>query len=318
MSDAIHIGIDVSKQRFDVCVLPSRQMFSCDNTVSGRQQLLKTIAPLHPTRVVVESTGGYETPLVHDLLLAQLPTARAHPGRVRDFARSQGQLAKTDTLDAEILARYSAASVDLRLTRPITPQALDLQSLVSRRRQLVEAHTAESNRLDKNPSPTATKSIQRVRGVLSEEIQAIDDAIETVIESDNQWKPTDALLQSVKGVGPQTSRILIAELPELGQLNRQQVAALVGLAPYNADSGQQHGRRRIRGGRGRVRSVLYMAALTAQRCNSVLKAFSDRLKREKKPSKVILIAIMRKLLTILNAIVKTQTPWRGEKLAPAN
>ena len=317
MSAPVHVGIDVSKLRLDVCVLPSRQLFSVDNTPAGHRQLIEKLKPLNPARVVVESTGGYETPVAQALVVAGLPTARVHPGRVRNFARSQGQLAKTDSLDAEILAKYSAASDTLPLLDITSPKAHELQGLVGRRRQLVEADVAESNRLDKHLAPATRKSIERVRKLLGREIAVIEKAIDKLIDSDEQWKQTDQLLQSVQGVGPQTSHILIAELPELGQLNRQKIAALVGLAPYNCDSGPHQGQRHIGGGRACVRSVLYMAAVTAQRCNPVMKAFSDRLVALNKPGKVILTAIMRKLLTTLNAILKTQTPWRGQTLATA-
>ena len=314
MSAPVHVGIDVSKLRLDVCILPSRQLFSVDNTAVGHRQLLEKLKPWNPVRVVVESTGGYETPVAQALIVAGLPTARVHPGRVRNFARSQGQLAKTDALDAEILAKYSAASDSLPLLDITSPKAQELRDLVGRRRQLVEADVAESNRLDKHLAPATRKSIERVRKLLGREIAVIDNAIDKLIDSDEPWKQTDKLLQSVQGVGPQTSRILIAELPELGQLNRQKMAALVGIAPYNCDSGQHQGQRHIRGGRAGVRSVLDMAALTAQRCNPVMTAFSDRLKALNKPGKVILTAIMRKLLTTLNAILKTQTPWRNQNL----
>ena len=317
MSAPVHVGIDVSKLRLDVCVLPSRQLFVFDNTPDGHRELVAALTPLNPVRVVVESTGGYETPVAHALVHVGLPTARVHPGRVRKFAQSQGQFAKTDPLDAAVLARYSAASDALPLLAVTTPEAQELRDLVSRRRQLVEADVAESNRRDKGLAAPAQKSIDRVRKVLAREVKALDKAIDALIESDDHWHQTDALLRSVLGVGPQTSRVLIAELPELGRFNRQQVAALVGVAPYNSDSGQHQGQRHIRGGRAQVRAVLYMAALTAQRCNPVLRAFSDRLQAAHKPGKVILTAVMRKLLTILNAIVKTRTPWRGQNLATA-
>ncbi len=314
MAAPAHVGIDASMLRRDGCILPSRQLFRVDNTIEGHRQLVEKRTPLNPARVVVESTGGYETPVAQALVVAGLPTARVHPGRVRNFARSQGQLAKTDALDAEILAKYSAASAALPLRDITSPKAHELRDLVGRRRQLVEADVAESNRLDKPLAPATRKSIERVRKLLGREITVIDKAIDTLIASDEPWKQTDTLSQSVHGGGPQTSRIRIAELPELGQLNRQKVAAVVGVAPYNCDSGQQHGQRHIRGGRASVRSVLDMAALTAQRCNPVMKAFRDRLKALNKPGKVILTAIMRKLLTTLNAILKTQTPWRNQKL----
>ncbi len=317
MSAPVHVGIDVSKLRLDVCILPSRQLFSVDNTVEGHRQLVEKLKPVNPARVVVESTGGYETPVAQALVVAGLPTARVHPGRVRNFARSQGQLAKTDALDAEILAKYSAASDSLPLLDVTSPKAHELRDLVSRRRQLVDTDVAEKNRIDKPLASATRKSIERVRKLLGREIAVIDKAIDTLIDSDESWKQTDQLLQSVLGVGPQTSHILIAELPELGQLNRQKMAALVGVAPYNCDSGQHQGQRHIRGGRASVRSVLYMAALTAQRCNPVMKAFSDRMKEQNKPGKVILTAIMRKLLTTLNAIVKTQTPWQKQSLGIA-
>ena len=315
MSEPVHVGIDVAKQRLDLAILPSRQSFVFDNTPEGRQKLIAAIAPLHPTRIVLESTGGYEQPLVVALIEAGLPVARVNPARTRAFARSQGQLAKTDRIDAHLLARYSMASESLRTVDAKTLETQGLRELVNRRRQLLEADVAEANRLDKSPSKELRMSIQRVRRVLQKEIDRVEKRLAEAIESDDEWKQADRLLQSVKGVGPATSQVLIAELPELGQLNRQEIAALVGVAPYNADSGEHRGQRHIRGGRTSVRCALYMAALKASRCNPTLKAFAARLKSTGKVSKVVLTAVMRKLLTMLNAIARTRTPWRDSTLA---
>ena len=311
----VHVGIDVSKRQLDVCILPSRQIFSCENTPQGHRQLIKKLTTLKPTRVVLESTGGYEDAIVSALVKAGIPTSRAHPGRVREYARSQGQLAKTDRLDAEILAKYSTVCTTLRLVTPTTPESQELRDLIARRRQLIDFDVAEQNREQQATSTVLLKSIKRTRNRLAAEIKAINQAIDKAIQSDSQWQQKQVLLHSCPGVGPQTSRTLLAELPELGQLNRKEIAALVGVAPYNSDSGQHRGQRRIRGGRASVRKVLYMAAVTAQRCNPTLMAFSDSLKGEKKPGKVILVAIMRKLLITLNTMVKTNKAWNTHKVA---
>jgi transposase len=277
--------------------------------------LVTRLVETQPFRIVLESTGGYEQPLVIALLEAGLPVARVNPARSRAFARSQGQLAKTDAIDALMLARYSKASESLRTIDVKTLETQGLRDLVSRRRQLLAADVAESNRLDKTTAKELLKSIKRMRRALQKEIDWIEAQLVTLVESDDDWQQRDELYQSLKGIGPATSHVLLAELPELGLLNRKQIALLVGVAPLNADSGTTCGVRHIRGGRSHVRSALYMAALTAQRCNPVFHTFAQRLKQAGKPAKVILTAVMRKLLLTLNAMVKTNTPWRDPTLA---
>lgn len=308
------IGIDVAKATLDLHFLPSGQSHSLANNPTGLQQLRKLLPASEACRIVLEATGGYERLLVADLLEAGYHVAVVNPRRVRDFARALGLVAKTDRLDARVLAQFAEKVQPTPLEKMPEKQA-EIQQLVTRRRQLIDLRTVESNRLETAFSKPARKSIQAVLKILQRQIDAIEDAIQALVESDDDWRQKTELLQSVPGLGGVTATTLVAEVPELGKLNRQQISALVGLAPYNRDSGKQKGKRSISGGRKSVRCVLYMAALAAKRCNPVIKAFADRLAQHGKPFKVVLTACMRKLLVIVNALLKSGHPW-NPKLAP--
>lgn len=306
MADAF-VGIDVSKAHLDVATRPEERRWRVTNDEAGWSALVAALVPLAPTCVVVEATGGYETALVTALALANVPVAVVNPRQVRDFARGLQRLAKTDAIDAWVLARFG------EVTRP-APQplddaaTLDLTALVHRRRQLVEMLVAEKNRRS-TARPAVRRRVDLHIAWLEREVAAADTDIAARIRQSPVWRARDQLLQSVPGVGPGTASVLLAGLPELGAATPQELAALVGLAPYAADSGRWRGQRRIWGGRASIRAALYMAALTASRCNPVCKAFYQRLRAAGKPPKVALVAVMHKLLTVLNAIVRSGQPW---------
>lgn len=302
------VGIDVAKRSLEVCIQPQGKPFMLDYDLQGLRQLLDQLPEPGTCLVVVESTGGYHRRLVAELVDAGHHAAVANPRQVRDFAKGHGILAKTDRIDAVVIARF-AQQVRPRVVPPSHEKQAELQQLVTRRRQLVALRTAEKNRLETTTVPSVRKSIRRVLDLLNKQIEKIEKEILDSLESDHDWKGKADLLRSVPGVGPATIASLLAELPELGLLNRQEVAALVGVAPFNRDSGQFRGRRMIWGGRADVRSTLYMAALSARRCNPVIRNFARRLEEAGKPLKVVLVACMRKLLVILNTLVKNQLPW---------
>lgn len=305
---AAFVGIDVSKQSWDVCILPAAIRRSFAATEEGLSSLLELLRQ-HPTALIVlEATGGYERRLAAGLQDAALEVAIVNPRQVRDFAKALGRLAKTDRLDAEVLALF-AQKIQPRPCEKCPEKRAELDALVARRRQLLQLRTMERNRLHMAEHKLTRKSIQKMIEVLQKQIDQLDAAIAKLIESDDDWRQRAQLLESVPGVGAVTSATLVAELPELGQLNRQAIAALVGVAPFNSDSGQHTGERRVRGGRAAVRTALYMAALGARRFNPVLKRFADRLQSAGKSAKVILTACMRKLLLILNTMVRTNTSW---------
>lgn len=302
------IGIDVSKARLDVAAVPQEENWSEANEEKGIESLVKALKKHKPTLIVLEATGGLEIPLAGALAAAALPVVVVNPRQVRDFAKATGKLAKTDSLDAHILARFGEA-VRPQVRSLKDEQAQELSALVTRRRQVVEMITAEKNRL-----MTAPKRVQRdIRTHIRWLEKRLDDTNENVkklIKSSPIWREKDQLLQSVPGVGPTLSATLLCQLPELGTLDRRQMAALVGVAPLNRDSGLFRGKRTVWGGRSHVRAVLYMSALAAVRYNPVLRNFYLRLCEAGKPKKVALTACMRKLLTILNAIIKNRTPWQ--------
>jgi transposase len=307
------IGIDVAKATLDLHFLPSGQAHSLANSPAGYRQLLKLLPAPGACRIVLEATGGYERQLVAELLDAGFHVAVVNPKRVRDFARALGLAAKTDRLDARVLALF-AEKVQPAPAQKTPEKQAEIQQLVARRRQLIDLRTQESNRWDVTRSKPARKSIQAVLNTLERQVRDIEKAIENLVESDDDWRQKTELVQSVPGLGGVTATTLLADVPELGQLNRQQISSLVGLAPFNRDSGQHQGKRTIGGGRKSVRSVLYMAALAARRCNPVIKAFADRLAQHGKPFKVVLTACMRKLLVIVNSLLKSGQPW-NPKLA---
>jgi transposase len=302
------VGCDVAKHQIDVSVRPSGDRWQAPQTDDGLAAFVTRVAALTPTLVVLEATGGYETAAATALAVAQIPVVVVNPRQVRDFARAIGQLAKTDAIDAAVLALFAER---VRPTvRPLPDDAhLELVALVTRRRQLLEMLTAERNRLAMARRSVRASVQQHVRW-LERRVQETDGDLTATIQRSPLWRTTDDLLRSVPGVGPITSRMLIALLPELGTLSRREIAKLVGVAPLNRDSGQQRGRRVIWGGRATVRAPLYMATLVATRRNPVIRAFYQRLRAAGKPALVALVASMRKLLTILNAMVKHQQSWQ--------
>ncbi|MEO7402156.1 MAG: IS110 family transposase [Burkholderiales bacterium] len=302
------VGIDVAKHSLDVCLLPSERAFGVPNDAAGFRRLVRQLPAPESCRVVLEATGGYQRLVVAALVAAGHTVAVVNPRQVRDFARGLGILAKTDRLDARVIARFGQ-QVQPRSVAIRSEKQAELQELVTRRRQLVELRTAEKNRLETTTTKTVRQSIRRHADGLEKQIQQLEGAIGKLVQSDQELSTKATLLETVPGVGPVTVTSLLVDLPELGHLNRQQIAALVGVAPFNRDSGKWHGRRAIWGGRSAVRSVLYMAALTARRSNPIIRAFAERLEETGKPFKVVLTACMRKLLVILNTMLQQNLPW---------
>ncbi len=312
MRTSIFVGIDVSKAQLDVAIRPEGQD-SAPNNDAGVGHVVQRLTALAPTLVVLEATGGLEIPLVGALAAAGLPVVVVNPRHVREFAKAAGKLAKTDALDAQVLAQF--AEVMRPAVRPLPDaQTQALAALLTRRRQLVEMLTAEKNRLASARPPVRT-SLRTHIAWLERELAHTDRDLAHAIRESPVWREKDKLVRSVPGVGPVLTATLLAELPELGTLTGKQIAALVGVAPLNRDSGTLRGRRTVWGGRAQVRAVLYMGAIVAARFNPVIRAFYQRLCAAGKAKKVALTACMRKLLTILNAMLKHRTPWRTE-LAP--
>ena len=308
----VFVGVDVSKDSLDIMQYPSGPLRGTfPNSEAGFQQLLAKLPSPGDCHVVVEHTGGYQSDLVAFLVTAQHLVSAVNPSTVRHYAKAIGIIAKTDRLDAAIIARY-AHDVRPRPVQKVSAKLVELDLLVGRRRQLCEFKITESNRLSQARSSSVRQSIEAVLTLLTDQLKSIDRELVEFIKAEDEWKGKSDLLQSVPGVGPNTATTLIAEVPELGKLNRQQIAALIGVAPFNRDSGSHRGKRAIQGGRSQVRKVLYMAALVASRKNPVLKAFADRLRQAGKPPKVILTACMRKLLIILNTMVQTNSHWKPQ------
>jgi len=305
------IGIDVAKGRLDVHVWPTHEAFTLDNTPAGVTQLLERLGLLAVSLVVIEATGRYERRVAFELMNAGYEVAVVNPRQPRDFARASGQLAKTDTIDAKILAQFGAVIGPRRSEKPSQNQVL-LDELVTRRRQLVEMITTENQRREQSFDRRVGRGIGKVVKVLQDQLTDIEDQIAALIDRDDNWRGKLSLLRSVPGVGPATAATLIAELPELGKLNRQQIAALVGVAPMNRDSGTLRGQRHITGGRQSVRNILYMATLTARTYNPLIRAMARRRTAGGKPFKVMMTACLRKLLTLLNTIVRNNEQWRNE------
>jgi transposase len=303
------IGIDVSKRLLEVAVHESDYHFRCANKASAFAELIVELIALRPARIVLEATGGLEIAVTAALRAAGLPVAVINPRQVRDFAKALGQLAKTDRLDARVLAHFAA--VIKPPLRPIkSADELELDALVGRRGQLVEMLTAEKNRRGSAATATVREEIKEHIDWLEERIAELNEQLQARLKNSTLWQFKDDVLQSVPGIGPVVSVSMLAELPELGTLNRQQISKLVGVAPLNRDSGQQRGTRHIYGGRAHVRSMLYMAALTATRYNPVIKEFYERLLAKNKPFKVAITACMRKLLAIINVMVRDSTRWQ--------
>jgi transposase len=308
MPEKIYVGIDVAKDTFNVACCPAALKTCLPNTPEGHRRLCQNLKNHTIALVVLEATGGYERPIVAELLNASLPVVVANPRQVRDFARGLGQLAKTDSIDAEVLAKF-AQLVQPAARSPKTAQTTDLAELVHRRRQLNDLRTQESNRLFLVHHRQVRKSIEKMLKMLDRQIAEIDELIEQHIRSNDNFQQKDRILRSTPGIGPQTSAMLLAQMPELGSLNRQEIAALAGVAPWDCSSGKWLGKGHIWGGRKDVRTILYMAALSARNCNPVIRQFAQRLEDEGKAFKVVITACMRKLLIILNTMVRNQTLW---------
>jgi transposase len=309
--DKLYVGIDVSKDRLDVAASsPSVTAFHVARNHDGLADLVERLKGAGAERIALEATGGFETVVVAALAAAGLPVVVVNPAQVRAFARALGKRAKTDEIDAAVIARFAEATrPELRPLADAETEAL--ADLVGRRRQIIAMIGAENQRLKRATARTA-KSIRRLLKALEKELSDIDQDIDNQIRHSPNWLEKVELLKSVPGIGDQIARTLVAEMPELGSLDRRQVAALAGLAPWTRQSGQWRGRSFIGGGRSAIRSALYMGALVAARYNPTLKAFRERLVANGKPKIVAIIAVARKLLTILNAIIRTNQPWREQ------
>lgn len=304
---SIYVGIDVSKGRLDVAIGEQGEFWNVANDEKGIAKLVERMKEVRPELIVLESTGGLELPVMGELYACKIPVALVNPGRVREFARSIGLLAKTDKLDARLLARFAEA-VKPPVTHLPDEQEQHLIALVTRRRQLIEMLVAEKNRLN-TVRLSLRENLEEHITWLHKALKGLDQEIQEFIHQSPAWNDKQDLLQSVPGVGPVTASTLLAELPELGKLDRKKIAALVGVAPFNDDSGHRRGKRRVKGGRGSVRNVLYMAALSTSRFNPILRPFYERMLQRGKEKKVALTACMRKLLTFLNAILRDQKRW---------
>jgi transposase len=306
---ARRVGIDVSKRRLDVHLLPGGEAFSVANDPEGIDELLgRLLEEARPELVVLEATGRYERPAASAIAAAGIAVAVVNPRQARDFAKAKGRLAKTDKIDAEILAHFAAA-IDPPPSLLPDEEAQALQAILTRRRQLLVMLNAEKNRLLMAPATVAGRIRAHVRW-LEKELSRTDRELDGAVQQSEVWRRNEELLRSVPGVGPVLARTLLAELPELGSIPHKRLSALVGVAPFNRDSGQSRGKREAWGGRAPVRATLYMGALVATRHNPVLKEFYGRLLAAGKPKKVALVACMRKLLSILNAVIRDRAIWR--------
>ncbi len=308
--DATFVGIDVSKDRLDVHVVPSGESFRVDNDGGGIERLKGRIEALRPERVALEATGGLEMPAVAELSAAGMPVVVLNPAQVRSFADALGKRAKTDPIDAAVIAAFAAAMRPELRALPDAETRL-LADLVARRRQITAMIVAEENRARTATAKATQKSIRRLLAALRRELASVNQDLDGHIRKSPIWLVRQDILTSMPGVGPTVARTLLAELPELGSIDRRQVAALAGLAPFTRQSGKWRGKSFIGGGRSSLRSTLFMAGLVAIRHNPVLKAFRDRLVANGKPKIVALVATMRKLLTILNAMIRDQKPWQS-------
>ena len=308
MATSNYVGIDVSKDRLDIAVLGEERVWEVDNTQEGINELVQWMVELDPELIVVEATGGYQRAMVEALFVAGLAVAVVNPARVRQFARACGLLAKTDKLDAQVLAVFGQ-KVQPRHYTGKSEAEKQLSALLVRRRQLDEILKAEQNRL-RTISPSLKSSVQRMIACLKEEKKILDMQIQQFVAQQDGWQEQTEILKSAPGVGKVTTATLLAELPELGKMDRKKIAALVGVAPMNYDSGRKRGYRKTKGGRGEVRSVLYMSTLVATRYNPLIRAQYQQLLKRGKLKKVALMACMRKFLTILNAMLRDKQPFR--------
>ncbi len=310
---AVFVGIDVSKLQLDVARSDHDGLQSYPNDPTGIHRIIEALQTITLGTVVVESTGGLERPLVDAMLDAGLPVALVNPGQIRHFAKALGILAKTDAVDAHVLMEFARKAAP-RLAMKRSKIQVELDALVTCRRQLLQSRTEQSNRHQSTVNTSARKAIQAVLKTLDKQIASLNDQIARLIESDDDLSHRNQILRSVPGVGPVLGATLLAELRELGDTGRREICALVGVAPFNRDSGRFKGKRSIRGGRAAVRNVLYMATVTAIRSNPVIKAFANRLREAGKTSKVIIVACMRKLLSILNVMIREDIPWDQLKI----
>jgi transposase len=308
IAQSLFVGIDVSKDKLDVAQTGVEAIITYRNDEVGIAALVAAMKTLSPSIIVLEATGGLEQAALVGLLEADLPASVVNPGQVRHFAKGLGKLAKTDAVDAHILAEYARLACP-RLSEKRSKNRTELEALVTCRRQLLHVRTEQTNRRGTTSSNNALRAIDAVLKVLNAQIEELDRKIKKLIESDDDFNSIDKLLRSVPGVGVVLSATLLSELMELGHVTRQEIGALVGVAPYNCDSGAFKGRRRIQGGRASVRSVLYMATVAAIRCNDVIRAFAERLRVAGKLPKVVIVACMRKLLTLLNAMIRENLTW---------
>jgi len=305
------VGVDVSKGTLDICIEPAGETLHVEYDDAGISQVVKRLVELVPTLIVVEATGGLEMRLAGELAAKSLPVAIINPRQARDFAKATGQLAKTDLVDAAILAAFARAIRPA--VRPIKDaDTRDLDDLLTRRRQLVEIRVQEMLRMG-TASKVQKKSLAAHIAWLDKRIADLDDDLTKRLRASDAWRAKDDLLRGIPGVGTVTSLTMLAKCPELGKLNRREIAALTGVAPLAKDSGKHRGKRSIWGGRADVRAVLYMATVSAIRFNSNIRAFAERLKQAGKPGKVVIVACMRKLLTIMNAMIKNNMPWSPQK-----
>lgn len=311
--ESLLIGIDVAKATLDVARSDDPEVATFANDAAGIKSLVRSLKADRPALIVVEATGGLEAALIEALLEADLPVARVNPGQVRHLAKALGIMAKTDAIDARVLVAF-ARHASPRLMQKREKTRDELEALMTCRRQLISVRTEQTNRRGTTRSHTARRAIDAVLKTLNRQIDALDDKIRKLIDSDDDLRGMDRILRSAPGVGPILSATLLAELMELGMIGRRQVSALAGVAPFNRDSGRFKGQRAIRGGRASVRSVLYMATVTAIRCNPVIKRFADRLKAAGKRNKVVITACMRKLLTLLNAMLRDRLEWSQLKV----
>lgn len=309
MSSQPIIGIDVALKELEVAVEGDPTTRQVANDGTGRRRLVHRIQRLSPQLVLLEASGGYEQAILDALWEAEVPVVRVNPRQVRDFAKATGQLAKTDALDAHLLVQFGR-KLDVEAQRPPSPVRREIACLQARRQALVAMRVAESNRLKQTPHPVARASLQRTMEFLQAETQVLEELMDELIAGDPELAHQAQVLRSVPGIGPGNVRVLLSMLPELGQASGKELAALLGVAPYNHDSGRKKGQRAIGGGRAEVRSSLYMAVRTARRHNPVIRSFYERLVANGKADKVAMVACIRKLIGILNAMLRTNTPWR--------
>lgn len=305
------VGIDVAKNTLDLRLEPVGESLHVAYDDAGIAEICKSLRSVSPTLIVMEATGGLETRLASELAACGLPVAVINPRQARDFAKATGQLAKTDRVDAAVLCAFARAiRPAVRVVKD--DDTRDLDDLVSRRRQLISMRVQEALRLGSAESKALQKSLKKHIAWLDKQIAGLDGDLTKRLRASDAWRAKDNLLQGIPGVGAVTSVTLLAKCPELGQLNRREIAKLAGVAPLANDSGKYRGKRFVWGGRADVRSVLYMATVSAVRCNPAIKAFADRLKQAGKPAKVVIVACMRKLLTVMNAMVKNNAPWTAK------